>query len=230
MSLMGMVWLDDRFADAGMPDTQGTCVATLGWRESDVPDEEGMSADVALLLSRLLLAHGEAIFIDHHLGLGDGARLRRRSAGGLLYSLPASRRWRYGPRGRALDVMATRDPTILATLALGAHAWPVQQQAILIAEDHGVLDRLEADAITGWLGARSRPDPRATFQDGVLTVLSAGHDGSFAGLHAPKKETLGALGDTLREICAEAGLDCHKASTSEEFRQLSGFGPRVQAS
>lgn len=79
--------------------------------------------------------------------------------------------------------------------------------------------------MTDWLRATSRLDCR--FEDGVLAVLCAGHDGSLAGLYAPNGETIAGFGNTLLAICAEAGLQCHHALTPQDFTQVIGFSPKV---
>lgn len=224
MSVTAVVWLGERLECADLPDVQGVSVATLGWHESEAPIELGMPAEVALLFSRWLVESGHALFFDRHLGVGDGARLWRKSAGGMLYSYPGTTFWPFGFRRQPLNVMVTTDKIILATLVLGSDAWAFQQQVVFVTEDHGVVERLDPATLTNWLGTKDHPDRQAIFQHGVRAVLCAGHDGSTLGLYIRDRDTLRAYRHALELICRKGGIDFQRVSTAREFSGAVGYG------
>lgn len=221
--LLGVIWIEDHlfYADGAAVPGEGAA-ATICWRHSRNPDESDAPGAFTVVLSEALVSLGSVVFIDRFLGCGDGTRRKRQTPGGSLFSLPLRRAWwKRGPN--ALDVMATRDAIILATLGFSEGGWDTENQVIALMNRTDALEDLEADALLSWLGARPRPNLEATFSHGIRLILVAGHDGEWASAIATDRDTLHAVRDALRAAADARGLRWIEGNSAELFR-LGGYG------
>lgn len=221
--LVGAVWIDGQVFGA-RPSTASFAAATIGWRHAEMPIENDAPGGFAMVLSSALVSLGTVVFIDHHLGHGDGAGHPRPIPGGTLCSLPLRTGWWRSRRNRSLDVAATNDVTLLAALGFAEGGWNIQQQVVVLLRADAAIERLDARLLSSWLGAHLQPDLEATFRCGARIVLVAGHDGEWAEAFAQDAAALKALRDALRAACEAAHLRWAEGETLDLLR-YAGHGP-----